>query len=66
MSVQVKPVVAAADAMGRGDNDTVQEILLESVEESEYGTPGEDELSDGRKHLLTSRPNAIGQRCTGI
>src|SRR2546428_565777 len=52
--------------MGGGYNDTVQEILLEGVEESEYGLTGEDELFDGCKHLLASGSDALGQHCTGI
>src|SRR3989442_10722351 len=52
--------------MGRGDDDTVQEILLEGVEESEHGLTSKNELSDGCKHLLASGSDAPGQYCTGI
>src|SRR2546425_11932960 len=52
--------------MGGGDDDTVQEVLLEGVEESEHGLTSEDELSDGCEHLLASGSNALGQHCTGI
>src|SRR2546428_12769664 len=52
--------------MGRGDNDPVQEVLLEGVEESEHGTTSENELSDGREHLLAGCSDALGQHCTGI
>jgi len=54
VSVPVEAVVAAADAMGGRDHDTVPEVLLEGVEESEHGPSSEDELSDGREHLPTS------------
>src|SRR5436309_14204382 len=52
--------------MGRGDNDPVQEVLLEGLEESEYGIAGEDELSDGCEHLLAGGSDAFGQHCTGV
>src|SRR5436309_14433564 len=52
--------------MGRGDNDPVQEVLLEGLEESEYGIAGEDELFDGCEHLLAGGSDAPGQHCTGI
>src|SRR2546426_7878291 len=52
--------------MGRGDNDPVQEVLLEGVEESEHGLTGEDELSDGCEHLFAGCSDAFGQYCTGI
>src|SRR2546426_3406840 len=52
--------------MGRGDNDPVQEVLLEGVEESEHGLTGENELSDGCKHLFAGCSDAVGQYCTGI
>src|SRR2546422_10573717 len=52
--------------MGRGDDDTVQEVLLDGVEESEYGLTGEDELSDGCKHLLAGCSDALSKHCTGI
>src|SRR2546428_12921522 len=66
MSVKIEAVVATADAMGRGHDDTVQEVLLEGVEESEHGLTSENELSDGCKHLLASGSDAPGQYCTGI
>src|SRR2546428_12225232 len=52
--------------MGRGDNDPVQEVLLDGVEEPEYGLTGEDELFDGCEHLLAGCSDAPGQYCTGI
>src|SRR5437879_5123257 len=52
--------------MGRGDNDTVQEVLLEGVEESQHGLTGENELFDGCEHLLAGCSDAPGQYCTGI
>src|SRR2546427_12366915 len=52
--------------MGRGDNDPVQEVLLEGVEESEHGLTSENELSDGCEHLLASGSDALGQYCTGV
>src|SRR2546425_8251709 len=52
--------------MGGGDDDTVQEVLLEGVEESEHGLTSEDELSDGCKHLLASGSDALGQHRTSI
>src|SRR5438309_1429006 len=52
--------------MGRGDNDPVQEVLLDGVEESEYGLTGEDELSDGCEHLLAGCSDALSQYRTCI
>src|SRR3989454_7564969 len=52
--------------MGRGHDDTVQEVLLEGVEESEHGLTSENELSDGCEHLLASGSDAPGQYCTSI
>src|SRR5437879_2162841 len=52
--------------MGGGDDDTVQEVLLEGVEESEYGLTGEDELFDGCEHLLAGGSDAPGKHCTSI
>src|SRR2546425_12839591 len=52
--------------MGRGDNDPVQEVLLEGVEESEHGLTGENELSDGREHLFAGCSDALGQHCISI
>src|SRR2546426_8739348 len=52
--------------MGGGYDDTVQEVLLDGVEESEYGLTGEDELSDGCEHLFAGCSDAFGQYCTGI
>src|SRR2546427_974646 len=52
--------------MGGGDDDTVQKVLLEGVEESEYGLTGEDELSDGCEHLLAGGSDAPGQHRTSI
>ena len=66
MSFKVETVAAAADAMGRGDNDPVQEVLLEGVEESEHGLTSENELSDGCEHLLASGSDALGQHRTSI
>ena len=66
MSFKVEAVVAAADALGGGYDNIVQEVLLDGVEESEYGLTGEDELSDGCKHLLASGSDALGQHCTSI
>ena len=66
MSFKVETVAAAADAMGRGDNDPVQEVLLEGIEESEYGLTGENELFDGCEHLFAGCSDALGKHCTGI
>src|SRR2546425_12336087 len=52
--------------MGRGDNDPVQEVLLEGVEESEHGLTGENELSDGREHLFAGGSDALSQHRTSI
>src|SRR5207249_6249195 len=52
--------------MGRGDNDPVQEVLLEGLEESEHGITGEDELSDGCEHLLAGGSDALSQHRTSI
>src|SRR3989442_11711951 len=52
--------------MGGGYDDIVQKVLLDGVEESEYGLTGEDELSDGCEHLLAGCSDALGQHCTGI
>src|SRR2546422_4278252 len=52
--------------MGGGYDDIVQKVLLDGVEESEYGLTGEDELSDGCEHLLAGCSDAPGQYCTGI
>src|SRR2546427_68897 len=52
--------------MGGGYDDIVQKVLLDGVEEPEYGLTGEDELSDGCEHLLAGCSDAPGQYCTGI
>src|SRR2546426_11138727 len=52
--------------MGGGYDNIVQEVLLDGVEEPEYGLTGEDELFDGCEHLLASGSDALGQHCTGI
>src|SRR5438128_6822370 len=52
--------------MGGGYDDIVQKVLLDGVEEPEYGLTGEDELSDGCEHLLAGCSDALGQHCTRI
>src|SRR5437899_6790798 len=52
--------------MGGGYDDIVQKVLLDGVEESEYGLTGEDELSDGCEHLLAGCSDALGKHCTRI
>ncbi len=66
MSFKVETVAASADAMGGGYDDIVQKVLLDGVEEPEYGLTGEDELFDGCEHLLAGCSDAPGKHCTGI